>query len=423
MAFDKPGRLPGKTASRPWLVRQTNPFYGDATSIPRTPLVINTPVARQAGFADVIPNLLLTTLAAAAVSLPVGEQLFDSATAARAQTLADQNGRNEVIYGSNAQPPGEQLYANLPQQKWAVVADNWGSLAIRGSNQPPLTVGRQWSESAPPLKAPVVADNWRSLAVGGSNQQPSGLRIDAGAPAVRWLGADQWPSLNVTTLAPAVVGTIPLPLGLPVDTNGWKAKFEVSADNWRSLVILGSNQQPIGKATEGFQPPKWAVQADIYPNLLTSTLVVPLVAIPLPLALPVDVSQWMPKYSIQLDLYPNTVLVGIPPPAVVVPPRDTHDGWDAHRIHNYHVMRERDLKRRLAELSGKNNKKAKRLLKRIGEEFEDLARERAQALAEIARQRNAVDEDLLLEFVMAEEDEIAQLLAQAAELLIKTRFH
>jgi hypothetical protein len=158
--------------------------------------------------------------------------------------------------------------------------------------------------------------------------------------------------------------------------------------------------------------------ADQFVNMAVLGIPAPPPAVPLPLSAGGQaVQQYQAKFQVQADVFPN-VMIGIPVPVVVVGP-DTHDGWDSHRIHDYWVWRERDLKAAMAALQGKSNKKSKRLFNRAAAELEKVEAERREALESEAREHERQDENSVMDFLLAEDERIAELLEQALPLLNK----
>ena len=222
---------------------------------------------KQGGFTELIPNLLITTLATAVVARggwmpqpqvkkPVQvdnypnllETTLGAVTPAPflpvdtpdvpvrnpPQVDQPQNLLNTLLKTSSVFRP-----ANIPQvdPKRAVQAENQPNLlplAVVVTNP----VGSQGSESAPVIRYVQPAEQHRNLLT--STLQAASVFRPQTVPLVqpkRPVQVDQ--QANLLPLAPAAATAIALPLGLPVDTAQLQPKFAVQVDAYPNTLIHG----------------------------------------------------------------------------------------------------------------------------------------------------------------------------------------
>jgi hypothetical protein len=275
---------------------------------PRAPLVINTPRATPIGFADVAPNLLLTTLAVAAAALPFIPQADASAPQPYRQVQCEQQAPNNLLLGIVGSPLPLPSSAALlgPQQKYEVRFDNPPDL-IRQPLPDFLPRGQQQSASAPPIVKPSVAENppaviRRTL----PDFLPRGQQLSASAPPISKPSTAENP--------PAVIRrTLPdfLPPGRQVSDSAPPPKFRITGPILVGQIAQPPNPFPPGEQiSDSAPPPKFRVSGP----LLTGQIIQPpaVVAGPLPIGEQISDSAPPPKYRPQVDVYPDTLALGIP---------------------------------------------------------------------------------------------------------------
>lgn len=271
----------------------------------RPPQVMNTPRAAQLGCVEILPNLLMTTLAVVASNLlnpakPIGE----SAPQAKYQVQAVEQQQNRLVLGYNPQPQIRPIGDSAPITKFQVLADQAYTRPLTlGINPQPQV--RQIGDSAPVTKYQVLADqSYTEPLTLGINPQPQVRSIGESAPAMKSaVQVDGLPNLLGTTLQPVSIAPF-----VPLDTSQFQPKYQVASDVYPNVLVRGLNPQPgISQSSASAPATKAAVEIDVYPNLLQTTLA-PVVAVPFAA---VDTSQLQTKYQIQLDSYPNTLVLGI----------------------------------------------------------------------------------------------------------------
>ena len=260
---------PGKIGRgrRPWLRTQQGSLYQDSSQI-RVPLVFNAPPKAQIGSVDFIPNLLMTTLAIVAVSLPPGKQLSGSAPQRKAQVQCEVY-RTPLTLGINPNPAVRQQFDSAPPPKGAVYAEQQQNTLARGINPNPAI--RQQFDSAPPPKAAVYAVQQHNILAQGINPNPAVRQLDGSAPQAKYRPqVDGTPNLLATTLAPASAA---FPAGEQLSDSAPPLKSPVVALQQHNTLVLGINPNPAVRQTDGSAPSlKYLPQADTYPNLLVTTL-------------------------------------------------------------------------------------------------------------------------------------------------------
>lgn len=307
-------------------------------TLAREPLVMPAPRSRQIGAVDCVPNLLVTTLAVVAATLPVGKQLFDSAPRAKPAVYAQQQ-YNTVALGITAPPSPKALQHSVsaPQATRRIGLDATPNLLATtladtalnpsvtidlGGYQPKAwigfdaypnllqttlgtvpvqPVGKQLSTSAPYPKAQVRVDTTPNMLALGINPNPRITQLDTSAPWVKYQPkVDAYPNLSLTTLAPIV-----FPAGAQLSTSAPFPKYAIKVDAYPNTLALGINPQPkVMQWSVSAPPPKYAVQVDRYPNLATSTLYVPPV-FPVGKQLSDSSSTNTAKYQLRVDVPTN----------------------------------------------------------------------------------------------------------------------
>ena len=120
-------------------------------------------------------------------------------------------------------------------------------------------------------------------------------------PLVSRVHADVYPNLLENTLQPPVAPlTLPL-LAVRWDANAPRTKHPVQVDITPNPVIL----RPVPKVRQlfdGVTPPKYAVQVDVYPNILVKGIN------PNAQVQGLTASAPPPKFAVQVDVYPNLAL-------------------------------------------------------------------------------------------------------------------
>jgi hypothetical protein len=276
---------------------------------PRAPIVMNTPRPAGIGFADVAPNLLLTTLAVAAAALPFIPQADASAPRPYPQIQCEQQAPNNLLLGIVGSPLPLPSSAALlgPQQKYEVRFDNPPNL-IRHPLPDFLPRGQQLSDSSPPVVKTSVAENppaviRRTL----PDFLPPGRQVSDSAPP---------PKFRVT--GPILLGQIaappnPFPPGVQVSDSAPPPKFRVTGPLLTCQVVQpsGPGPLPIGEQiSDSAPPPKFSVGAPLLVGQIVQPAGVP--PGPLPIGQQVSNSAPPPKYRPQVDVYPDTLALSIP---------------------------------------------------------------------------------------------------------------
>jgi hypothetical protein len=234
----------------------------------RPPLIVSQNPIRRIGL-DVIPNLLMTTLAVVAL-IPPGRQLSASAPIRKTQTVACEQQTNcPLTLGINPQPQVQR-----------------------------------WDWEAPPPEAPVVvveqAPHPLTL---GLNPQPQVQRWDWGAPAVKAaVEVDAFPNFAVRQIIVATPQVVTLSASAPI------TKWAVTAEQYQNILVLGFNPQPNRRyALPQLAAPslRSGVQVDLAPNTLV-------------LAPPVGLQQAIgttpaTRVGGGVDLPPNRLVLGLGP--------------------------------------------------------------------------------------------------------------
>lgn len=280
--YKRSGDLPGIAS----LLRNQEPAVYQDSSYQRIPLVMNTPQKRQIGSVDVYPNLLVTTLAVVAVSLPPGKPYSESA----------------------------------PQQKRVLVVDHVRPITL-GINPSPQAV--QWSQSAPPPKAPVYVLAQPNYLPLGINPNPQSRQVSDSAPPRKYaVTVDPQPNLSVTTLFP-VAAQAPF---VPVDFSQTQRKYEVFADVPGRPLTLGINPNPRATSwSDSAPPPKYQVQVDVYPNQQT-TLFFVAPTFPAGTIYTESATTNAQKFQIQVDVpanFTSVIPATIIPLAPTIPPEQS----------------------------------------------------------------------------------------------------
>jgi hypothetical protein len=277
---------------------------------PRAPIVTNTPRAAGIGFADVAPNLLLTTLAVAA-TLPFVQRADASAPPPKAPVQCEQRVSNDLLLGIVGSPLPLPSSAALlgPQQKYEIRFDNPPNL-IRQPLPDFLPRGQQLSASAPPIVKPSVAENppaviRRTL----PDFLPPGGQVSDSAPP---------PKFRIT--GPILVGQIaqppnPFPPGEQISDSAPPPKFRVTGPLLTCQVVQPSAivaaPLPIGEqVSDSAPPPKFSIGAPLLVGQIVQPAGVP--PGPLPVGQQVSNSAPPPKYRPQVDVYPDNLILGIP---------------------------------------------------------------------------------------------------------------
>jgi hypothetical protein len=308
-----------------------------------TPLVFNAPRSAVQPFADVFPNFAIRQTQAAVA--PTFQQVSLSAPALSRPVLCDQypNGLplNTVAYAPcwneadervepKAQVFVEQRVNRLPllsvvvapftpvnasqlQIKYQVQADqSVNRLTLGVVIQPP---GDQWMDSAPQAKGQVFSQNYsNTLTLVPVALTPPVLQLSQSAPIVHYaVECEQYVNtllLGYPTLAPGWIEFDELP----------QSKPSVSVDQPVNVLPLHAAQvapPPVLQLSTSAPPPKFAVEVDVYPNLVVQTVVFP----PLLPNLSEQTFASAPqiKQPPLCDQYVNTLLLGIALPGSLVP--------------------------------------------------------------------------------------------------------
>jgi hypothetical protein len=353
-----------------------------AAANPFTPIATNSaPQSKQIGSASLLHNLLLTTLAAVAIAIPIGKQLSTSAPPPKYQTQVDIS-PNTLLRGIPQPIPFKTDHFTRPQQRYEVVAEQYTNRLLLGIPKPipynfygfenpkqkyeviaeqytnRLLLGipgpipyKTYHFTAPQQKWSVVAEQYVNNLVLGLpvNPLPRVPTVFAAVSAKPLGPAEQWPNLTLSTLATTV---IPIPQGKVLTDSAPQPKYQIQVDRFPDTLLQGIPQpipfnlygfdaaklkysvtfdtfpntvltgipQPIPFKTDHFTTPqqKWPVVAEQYQNRLTLGLPAPSIALPQGAQLPTFTAQQ--KFSVVADQFVNTLILGIPVnPVVRVP--------------------------------------------------------------------------------------------------------
>jgi hypothetical protein len=286
-------------------------------NILRNALVMPTPPRGRIGSPDVFPNLLISTLALAAVALPIGQQLFASAPQAKYQTQVDIS-PNTLLRGIPQPFPFNQFIQESSKPRYAVTVDQYPNTILRGIPQPfPLitpdtqAVKQKWN---------VELDQYPNTVLRGIPQPfPFNQFIQESAKP-RWnVELDQYPNL---LLGPLALAGAALPPGYRTDFAEFQPKYAVQVDLTPNTILRGIPQPiPFNLFTWEETKPKYGTTVDQYPNLLLSTLALAQPA--QPPGYRTDFAEFQAKYNIELDTYPNTLLLGISTTSPLPPGQQT----------------------------------------------------------------------------------------------------
>lgn len=299
---------------------------GDDLTEKRAPLVMPTPFRRQNGIIDVMPSLLLSTLAITVVALPIGERSTDLAprTPPKIQVQAEQQEPSPLqrgIVGTIPLGPSQAAHVT-PQQKYAVWAEN------RSSS---LTTGIPAGAIIPQGKALPDVVSARKFAVqvdGYPNLQITTFSLPALAPAIviDLSTVEKRPSIAVEQiqrpLTLVAIAAIPIPPGLQIG-NSSPPKYAVQAQQSPTLIrVTLPDFAPIGTQLQDHETkPHYEVLALATPNLTLSTLIPPAGA--LPIGNQLSDSAWTDyEHNVtQIDDFQSLLALNPPPPPVtpVVP--------------------------------------------------------------------------------------------------------
>jgi hypothetical protein len=214
-----------------------NNLAGGSTAQVRAPQLTDAPAPSQLGAVFNAVNLLVTTLAVVAVTLPPGNQVQASAPQANYQASAEQQ-INRLPASTQPQPAFLAHDSTWFQPKYNVYAE----LPVR-----PLTLGIQAAPnpvalfaSAPEFKYNVqVEPQQRSIALGipSPPTPPSTvLQVTGSAPALKaQVQADLFQNLSGTTLA--AQATVIEPRNTIYTS--LQPKFQVIADQFVNTLVLG----------------------------------------------------------------------------------------------------------------------------------------------------------------------------------------
>jgi hypothetical protein len=300
------------------------PQESDTPAAVRAPIVMPTPVSRRdIGYAFALPNLLATTLAVAALSVPPGQQSFASAPTIRSQNSIDQIGSPLPIRAGAQSVPLPLGAADLsftvsaPAMKAEVRAEQYPNTLARGIPDAGFlpALAEELSASAPAIKGEVRADQFINNVLLGIPQTSPRLVIVTPTPqATRGPQVDRQINLLTTTLS--TVASPFLPIGAADLSNTLAApsiRAEVRADQYVNTLALGilTPQARLPLVVEAPQA-KFAVQVDRYPNLNATTLAPAIIPL-LPLgAQTVDASAPIQKtQTTSCDQYVNNLLLGL----------------------------------------------------------------------------------------------------------------
>lgn len=310
----------------------------------RVPLYISTQ-PKSIGAVDLIPNLLMTTLAVVAIALPPGKQAFASAPAAIPRVECQQHQRPLTlgIPAPPATPKAMQLFDSAPAIKFSVTIDPaLRSLALGINPNPQI---KRADQSSPEIKSAVQVDRYPNLSTTTLSASLPPLALPLLAARYDWpatpqkiaVQVDSYPNtlvLGYPTLFPAWNDFEPVPAKAQVfaeqqvnrlpldavvvsapfkalDTSQLQVKYQVQADPPQRPLTLGINPNPASRQHDSSAPPlKFAIQVDSYPNLSIATQLVVN-----PKALMLSDSAPITHYHVVAEQYPVNVvlqLVAIP---------------------------------------------------------------------------------------------------------------
>lgn len=240
-----------------------------------------TPFLRQNGIIDVMPSLLLSTLAAAVVALPVGKAVFERA----------------------------------PPPKFTVQAENRQSQLTTGIPAPSVAIpqGKTLPDFAPPRKVAVQIDHYPNLPV-------TTFSLPALAPAVviDLSTVEKRPQIAVEQIQRPLTLVAVAAVAIPPGQQSYESsrpKFAVEVDIYPDTVLRGI-PQPYPYFTDHFTAarPKIQIQAEQYPTLIRVTL--PDFA---PIGLQLQDHESKPHYEVIALSTPNLTLSTLIPPAGALP--------------------------------------------------------------------------------------------------------
>lgn len=180
-AYKRTGDRPGIFS----LLRNQQASGYQDSSVQRETLYYAPQAKRQLGSVDPAVNLLMTTLAVVAVTLPPGVQLTQSAPQLKRHVQVDVFQR-PLTLGINPNPASVILDCSAPAVKPAVQVDFYPNLLTSTLAPATVPVGRQLTDSAPPLKYAVQVDFRANMLVLGINPNPRALIVDASAPPPKY---------------------------------------------------------------------------------------------------------------------------------------------------------------------------------------------------------------------------------------------
>jgi hypothetical protein len=269
--------LPRRPGGLPY--PQTTLSAGPASSPPfpgrmRAPLLMPTPRPARPNFADVLPNLLLTTLSLVAAP-PFVQRADASAPPPKIQVQCDQ---------------AENLI-RLPLPDFA-------------------PVGSQLSDSAPAIKAPVYIDQIPSR-IGHPLPDflPPGAQVSASAPIVK-------PPVECEQTLPLIGRTLPdfMPIGRRVDDSA-KPKYAIGAPLIPGQIAQPPGPLPIGRQVfDSAPPPKFRVTGPLFAGQTFQPIAV--VASALPIGARISDSAPAPKFR---NTAPLLIATGFQPPPPLIP--------------------------------------------------------------------------------------------------------
>lgn len=199
------------------------------------------PTGARIGSVDVYPNLLVTTLAVAAVSLlptRAGRAIESAPQVSRA--VQCELSVRPLTLGVNPQPGVQRWGEPAPSSKYPVQVDRFANLSIATLSQPVAAPFLPLDTSQHQPRTQVLADAPLRPLTLGINPQPAPLRLEGSAPG---------PKLQVQTQAYPNTLVLGKPQVLQSFTSAPSLTYAVQADVYPRLLTLASAPPLTGAAT------------------------------------------------------------------------------------------------------------------------------------------------------------------------------
>lgn len=313
---------------------------GDDLTEKRAPLVMPTPFLRQNGIIDIMPSLLLSTLAAAVVALPVGKAVFERAPPPKF-TVQAENRQSQLTTGipapSVAIPQGKTLPDFAPPRKVAVQVDHYPNLPVTTFSLPALApavvIDLSTVEKRPQIAVEQIQRPLTLVAVAAVPIPPGQQSYESSRPKF---------AVEVDIYPDTVLRGIPQPY--PYFTDHFTAarpKIQIEAEQYPTLIrVTLPDFAPIGLQLQDHETkPHYEVIALATPNLTLSTLIPPAGALPQGVQVSDSAPTIYTRETPQIDDFQNLLGLNPPPPPVPVvpPPPFAQEPAGRHKRLRYYV--------------------------------------------------------------------------------------